>query len=115
MTFKPALEFGDHVRKGEKGSLVVYASSITRIETHEATGAESERDIPFMKRHTVFNVEQAEGLPANFYAMAQPVPDPVHRIARAERFFAKKRRRHSAWRPHGVLPYLNRSGADAVL
>ena len=30
MTFKQALEFGGHVRKGEKGSLVVYASSITR-------------------------------------------------------------------------------------
>ena len=30
MTFKQALELGGHVRKGEKGSLVVYASSITR-------------------------------------------------------------------------------------
>ena len=32
MTFKQALELGGHVRKGEKGSLVVYASSFTRTE-----------------------------------------------------------------------------------
>jgi antirestriction protein ArdC len=30
MTFKQALQLGGHVRKGEKGSLFVYASSITR-------------------------------------------------------------------------------------
>ena len=30
MTFKQALQLGGHVRKGEKGRLVVYASSITR-------------------------------------------------------------------------------------
>jgi antirestriction protein ArdC len=89
MTFKQALELGGHVRKGEKGSLVVYASSITRTEADEATGEESERDISFMKGYTVFNVEQVEGLPANFYAAAQPVLDPVQRIERAEEFFAK--------------------------
>jgi antirestriction protein ArdC len=91
MTFKQALELGGHVRKGEKGSLVVYASSITRTEANDATGEESERDIPFMKGYTVFNVEQVEGLPANFYAPAQAVLDPVKRIARAEEFFARTR------------------------
>jgi antirestriction protein ArdC len=30
MTFKQALELNAHVRKGEKGSLVVYANSITK-------------------------------------------------------------------------------------
>ncbi|MGY3426363.1 antirestriction protein ArdC [Bradyrhizobium sp. F1.13.4] len=54
MTFRQALELGGHVRKGEKGSLVVYASSITRSETDEATGEETARDIPFMKGYTVF-------------------------------------------------------------
>ena len=32
MTFKQALELNAHVRKGEKGSLVVYANSITKTE-----------------------------------------------------------------------------------
>jgi antirestriction protein ArdC len=88
MTFKQALELGAHVRKGEKGSLVVYASSITRTETDEASGQEEEREIPFMKGYTVFNVEQIEGLPESYYAPAQKRLDPVQRIARADSFFA---------------------------
>jgi antirestriction protein ArdC len=32
MTFRQALELEAHVRKGEHGSLVVYASSISRTE-----------------------------------------------------------------------------------
>ncbi|RVI34234.1 ArdC family protein [Sinorhizobium meliloti] len=87
MTFKQALELDAHVRKGEKGSLVVFASSMTRTETIEATGEEEERNIPFMKGYTVFNVEQIEGLPANYYAPAQARLDPVQRNGAAETFF----------------------------
>ncbi len=88
MTFKQALEFKAHVRKGEQGSLVVYADKITRSETDPTTGEEAERAIPFMKGYTVFNVEQIEDLPAHFYAKAEPKADPVPRITRAESFFA---------------------------
>lgn len=88
LTFKQAQELGGHVRKGEKGSLVVYANTICKTETDEATGEDQERVIPFMKGYTVFNAEQVEGLPAHFYAVAQPVLDPVARIAQAEAFFA---------------------------
>ncbi len=63
MTFRQSMELGGHVRKGEKGSLVVYANSITRTETDEATGEDIDREIHFMKGYTVFNVEQIEGLP----------------------------------------------------
>ncbi len=72
MTFKQALELKAHVRKGEHGSLVVYADKIIRTETDAATGEESERAIPFMKGYTVFNVEQIDGLPEHFYAKAAP-------------------------------------------
>ncbi len=88
MTFKQAKELGAHVRKGEKGSLVVYANTITRTETDAETGEEEEQAIPFMKGYTVFNVEQVEGLPAQFYAPAEPRLDPVQRIDHAEEFFA---------------------------
>jgi antirestriction protein ArdC len=37
MTFKQALELGGHVRKGEEGSLVVYASSFTRTGSGKRT------------------------------------------------------------------------------
>ena len=88
MTFRQAKEFGGHVRKGEKGSLVVYADRIRRTELDVETGDQVDREIPFMKGYTVFNVEQIEGLPGPFYAVAEPRLDPVQRIDRAEEFFA---------------------------
>src|SRR5580704_4589448 len=36
MTFKQALELKANVRKGEKGSLVVYANSVTKTEQNDA-------------------------------------------------------------------------------
>jgi antirestriction protein ArdC len=88
MTFKQALELDAHVRKGEKGSLVVYADKIIRTETDDATGEENERAIPYLKSYTVFNVEQIEGLAEHYYARPQPKTDTLQRIARAEAFFA---------------------------
>jgi len=88
MTFKQATDLDARVRKDEKGSLVVYADRITRKETDEETGGEIDREIPFLKGYTVFNVEQIEGLPEVYYAKAAPTLDPVARIERAEKFFA---------------------------
>lgn len=88
MTFRQALELGAHVRKGEKGAPVVYASSISKTEQDEQTGDEVERTIPFLKAYTAFNVEQIDGLPGHFYARAEPVRNPDARIAHAEAFFA---------------------------
>jgi antirestriction protein ArdC len=88
MTYRQATELGAHVRKGEKGNLVVYANSITRTE-ESGEGEQVEREIHFMKGYTVFNVEQIEGLPQHYYAKPEPkfsnAPD---RIAHAEAFFA---------------------------
>ncbi|BBK29679.1 antirestriction protein ArdC [Stella humosa] len=90
MTFRQAKEMGAHVKKGEQGSLVVYAGAITRTEADPATGAEEEREIPFLKGYTVFNVQQIEGLPERYGVPAEPVPpaSPLSRIAQAESFFA---------------------------
>ncbi|MBA4174892.1 MAG: antirestriction protein, partial [Hyphomicrobium sp.] len=88
LTYKQAQELGGQVRKGEKGSLVVYANTIKRTEQDEATGEDLEREIPFMKGYTVFNAEQVDGLPAHFYAVQEPAFDSVARIERAEAFFA---------------------------
>ncbi|MDI4655865.1 ArdC family protein [Xanthobacter autotrophicus] len=87
MTFKQANELGGHVRKGESGSIVIYASRFTKTET-DAHGGEVERDIPFLKSYSVFNVDQIEGLPANFYLPPPPVLDPMARIEHADWFFA---------------------------
>ena len=85
MTYKQSQEMGAQVRKGEHGSLVVYADRFTKTET-DSSGQDVEREIPFMKGYTVFNVEQIDGLPAHFYA--QPVtPLPLSdRLAHADQF-----------------------------
>ncbi len=88
MTYRQAAELGAHVRKGEKGELVVYANTITRTETDAETGDDAERTIPFLKGYTVFNAEQIDGLPERFTALAEPTLDPVARIERVEEFFA---------------------------
>lgn len=87
MTFKQAKELNASVRKGSKGSLVVYSDRITRTERTEE-GEEQERDIYFVKGYTVFNVEQIDGLPPHFYAAAAPEIDPAQRNQTADRFFA---------------------------
>ena len=79
MTFRQATEFSAHVRKGEKGSVVVYADSITRNERDEKTGDEIDREIPFLKGYTVFNVEQIDDLPAALIGTPRspPCPSPL--------------------------------------
>jgi antirestriction protein ArdC len=79
---------GGQVRKGEKGSQVVYANTVTRSETDALSGEEVERQVPFLRGYTVFNAEQVEGLPAHFYSLAAPALSEFERIAAADRFFA---------------------------
>jgi antirestriction protein ArdC len=87
MTFRQATELSAHVRKGEKGSLVVYANAISRTEEGD-NGEETEREIHYMKGYTVFNVEQIDGLPEHYYGKPEIQTTPALRIAHAEEFFA---------------------------
>lgn len=90
MTFRQALALGGHLRKGEKGAPVVYANTIVRTE-EGANGEDEQHAIPFLKPYTVFNIEQIDGLPAHYYAVANNALNPGERIARAEAFFAATR------------------------
>jgi len=87
MTFRQAKELGGFVRKGETGTLVVFANTFTTTETDE-DGEESEREIPYLKGYTVFNCEQIESLPAHYYARAEAPARPVECIEQADAFFA---------------------------
>ena len=84
LTYKQAAELGGQVRKGEKGSLVVYANTFTKTGTDDK-GAEVETEIPFMKGYTVFNGEQVDGLPAHFYATVTPPNADIKPLDAAER------------------------------
>jgi antirestriction protein ArdC len=87
MTFKQALALGGHVRKGEHGSVIVYADRIIRTETDDR-GEDVEREIPFLKAYSVFNVDQIDGLPAHYYVDADQKADKPELIEAAERFFS---------------------------
>ncbi|PWI49845.1 antirestriction protein [Rhizobium phaseoli] len=87
MTFRQALELGGNVRKGETGSMVVYANRIKKTGT-DANGDDVEQEIPFLKAYTVFNIEQIEGLPARYGASPNtPAFTPVERLEHADAFF----------------------------
>ena len=74
LTFRQALKIGAHVKKGEKGTTVVYADRFipyrerTRVDE---TGDEPEA-IPFLKRFTVFNADQCEDLPEGVASAPMP-------------------------------------------
>jgi antirestriction protein ArdC len=88
MTFQQAKELGAFVKKGEKGTGIVYANVIEKSETDFETGEEVKERIPFLKGYTVFNAEQIEGLPGHYYATAENPPPLCERLERAEAFFA---------------------------
>jgi antirestriction protein ArdC len=62
MTYKQAQELGANVRKGEHGSLVVYANTISKTETNEE-GQDIEREIPFMKGYTFLTASKSKACP----------------------------------------------------
>ena len=83
VTFRQALALGGAVRKSERGTTVVFAdrfvpkdadASAASPSRGDQDGQESDRSVPFLKRFTVFNIEQCDGLPAELYAKSPPVP-----------------------------------------
>ena len=77
LTFRQAREAGGCVRKGEHGRTVVYADRFTpEAEKQRASreGGEA-KAVPFLKRFTVFNVAQCEGLREGLAADPAPLPE----------------------------------------
>ncbi len=76
LTFRQALSMGGHVRKGERGTTVVYADRFTPDDEKKraAETGEDAHAIPFLKRFTVFNTDQCNDLPAE---IATTVPPPL--------------------------------------
>ncbi|MFC5410835.1 ArdC family protein [Larkinella bovis] len=89
MTFKQATEMKANVRKGEKGTQIVYADKFTR-EEEDANGEVKSSQIPFLKCYTVFNAAQFEGLFDGFYKTPEPVvAHQQERDPKLETFFAQ--------------------------
>ena len=77
LTFRQAQEAGGWVRKGEHGVTVVYADRFTpEVEKERASREGGDpRAVPFLKRFTVFNVAQCEGLRAGLASDPAPLPE----------------------------------------
>lgn len=77
LTYRQAQEMGGHVMQGERGVTACHANTfIPKAERERAAkdGDDAER-VPFLKRFTLFNVEQCEGLPEDAYEGATPLPE----------------------------------------
>lgn len=86
LTYRQAQEMGGQVMKGERGVTACHADTfIPRAERERAEkdGEDPER-VPFLKRFTLFNVEQCEGLPDEAYAGAVVLPE-AEIVPQAER------------------------------
>ena len=79
LTFRQALALGGNVRKGEHGTTVVYADRFTPDDEKRRAreSGEEPASIPFLKRFTVFNAAQCEGLPEQVAVEAPPPPPDV--------------------------------------
>lgn len=86
MTYRQAQELGGQVRKGETGTSIVKYGTIQR-SVENGRGEQEDRDIPYLKGYTVFNVSQIDDLPDGFYSAPLPKPE-IERIERADRFIA---------------------------
>ena len=76
LTFRQALSLGGNVRKGERGTTVVYADRFTPEDEKRRAQESGEEagSIPFLKRFMVFNAAQCEGLPEDIAIEAPPPP-----------------------------------------
>jgi len=85
LTFRQALRLGGVVRKGERGTTVVFADKFIPQDERERARRDGDdpHGVPFLKRFTVFNVAQCEGLPDSVFAKPAPVPEH-ERLPQAE-------------------------------
>lgn len=75
MTFRQAKELGASVRKGEKSATSIKYGVFERV--NEETGFPEE--VPFARAYRVFNADQIEGLPEDYYVE----PDPPRMLGTA--------------------------------
>ncbi|MVT64486.1 DUF1738 domain-containing protein [Bradyrhizobium pachyrhizi] len=84
LTFRQAITLGGTVRKGEHGAAICYADRFIPRDRR----AQSQDDppstpyhaselqaVPFLRRYTVFNVAQCDGLPDHCHATLAPLPE----------------------------------------
>lgn len=82
LTFRQASSLGGTVRKGERGVTVCYADRFVPKREQGGTSttgqeqpAKEEASVPFLRRYTVFNVDQCDNLPDYCIAERPQLPE----------------------------------------
>lgn len=86
LTFNQAVKVGAHVRKGERGEIVVYYGQGARKRVDDG-GAEVEDFFRFLKWYIVFSADQIDNLPERFHPA--PVDTGMLAIAAHEAWFER--------------------------
>jgi antirestriction protein ArdC len=111
LTFRQAIGLGGAVRRGEAGTTVVYAHvARDRPVRSQDNEDQARRGVPFLKRFTVFAVEQCEGLPETV-ASPPPVPSDALILPQADALIKATGAR---FRIGGASAYYS-PGADTVV
>lgn len=96
MTYIQSQEAGGQVRKGEKGVPILRPFQVTKTFNDASTGEEEEASLTFFKGHTVFNLDQIDGL--EHLLPAQPIAaNPIELWPGIEEAIT----RTGAWITHG--------------
>lgn len=82
-TFKQWKEKGAHVRKGEKGSRVIFYKTLLKQEEN-SNGEHEEIKIPMLRLFTVFNANQVDGYES--HQTITPETDKVKRLELVDEF-----------------------------
>ncbi|WP_426291312.1 ArdC family protein [Sphingomonas sp. TWP1-3-1] len=118
LTFKQALALGGCVRKGEKGSVVVYANKIEvrdeKADQGREQGEDGKKQVAFLKRYTVFNAEQIDGIETKYPAPAAIITatNPDERDAELDALFGRV---PVTLKHHGSQPYYQPSSDHVVM
>lgn len=107
-TFQQWKDKGANVRKGEKGSRIIFYKTLVKTEEN-AKGEQEDRKVPMLRLYTVFNANQVDGYEHKESAI--PAVDNVKKMALVEEFCRNTGAdiRHGAARAfyHRVEDYIN--------
>ena len=85
-SFKQWKDNGAKIKKGEKGTRIVFYKTLTKTEENSSGETETHK-IPMLRLYTVFNANQVENY--NQDAIKVPEQDRVERISLVEEFCSK--------------------------
>ena len=87
MTYKQATDIGAQVRKGEKGSMIVFFKPWAITDKNDPDS--KSRMVPILRSFTVFHTSQIDNVPDKYLPVAvAEMPEP-ERIARADALMAQ--------------------------